>query len=87
MHLVWQDHKQKERQEIYSAEVKKTEIIMENFRSTIGLRIKETKVVWKGEDVLLKREEKNDQTDSISCSNNSQKIEKIQNSIIRFTHS
>ena len=31
--------------EVYSAEVKKTEILMENFRRAIGLRIKETKEV------------------------------------------
>ncbi|CAD8101255.1 unnamed protein product [Paramecium primaurelia] len=96
MHLVWQDHKQQERQEIYSVEVKKTEIIMENFRSAIGLKIKETKVVWEGEDVQLKREEKKDQTGLDIQSINEivsvvvitlKKIEKIQNSIIRFTHS
>lgn len=31
--------------EVWSAEVKKTEILMENFRRAIGLRIKETKEV------------------------------------------
>ncbi|KAH9506166.1 ruvB-like helicase pontin [Dermatophagoides farinae] len=35
--------------EVYSAEVKKTEILMENFRRAIGLRIKETKEVYEGE--------------------------------------
>ena len=35
--------------EVYSSEVKKTEILMENFRRAIGLRIKETKEVWEGE--------------------------------------
>eukprot|EP00768_Dysnectes_brevis_P002133 gnl/Dysnectes_brevis/1674_a1904_2834.p1 GENE.gnl/Dysnectes_brevis/1674_a1904_2834~~gnl/Dysnectes_brevis/1674_a1904_2834.p1 ORF type:complete len:460 (-),score=162.89 gnl/Dysnectes_brevis/1674_a1904_2834:110-1489(-) len=35
--------------EVFSAEVKKTEIIMENFRRAIGLRIKETKEVFEGE--------------------------------------
>lgn len=35
--------------EVYSSEVKKTEILMENFRKAIGLRIKETKEVYEGE--------------------------------------
>lgn len=35
--------------EVYSAEVKKTEILMENFRRAIGLRIKEVKEVYEGE--------------------------------------
>ncbi|UXI15596.1 tether containing UBX domain for GLUT4-like [Sarcoptes scabiei] len=35
--------------EVYSAEVKKTEILMENFRKSIGLRIKEMKEVYEGE--------------------------------------
>merc|ERR1712100_474441 len=35
--------------EVYSQEVKKTEILMENFRRAIGLRIKETKEVYEGE--------------------------------------
>ena len=35
--------------EVYSFEVKKTEILMENFRRAIGLRIKETKEVYEGE--------------------------------------
>lgn len=39
--------------EVYSAEVKKTEILMENFRRAIGLRIKETKEVYEGEVVSL----------------------------------
>jgi RuvB-like protein 1 len=39
--------------EVYSAEVKKTEILMENFRRAIGLRIKETKEVYEGEVVEL----------------------------------
>lgn len=34
--------------EVYSSEVKKTEILMENFRRAIGLRIKETKEVRRG---------------------------------------
>lgn len=48
--------------EVYSAEVKKTEVLMENFRRAIGLRIKETKEVWEGEVIELKTEEKDDQT-------------------------
>lgn len=35
--------------EVYSFEVKKTEILMENFRRAIGLRIRETKEVYEGE--------------------------------------
>lgn len=40
--------------EVYSAEVKKTEILMENFRRAIGLRIKEVKEVFEGEVTALK---------------------------------
>lgn len=46
--------------EVFSSEVKKTEILMENFRRAIGLRIKETKEVWEGEVVELKTEETED---------------------------
>lgn len=35
--------------EVYSSEVKKTEILMENFRRAIGLRVRETKEVYEGE--------------------------------------
>lgn len=35
--------------EVYSSEVKKTEVLMENFRRAIGLRIKEVKEVYEGE--------------------------------------
>ena len=35
--------------EVFSSEVKKTEVLMENFRRAIGLRIKETKEVYEGE--------------------------------------
>ena len=35
--------------QVYSAEIKKTEVLMENFRRAIGLRIKETKEVYEGE--------------------------------------
>lgn len=35
--------------EVFSSEVKKTEILMENFRRAIGLRIKETKEVYEGQ--------------------------------------
>ena len=44
--------------EVYSTEVKKTEILMENFRRSIGLKIKETKEVYEGEVTELKTEEK-----------------------------
>ena len=46
--------------EVYSSEVKKTEILMENFRRAIGLRIKESKEVYEGEVVSLKPGEKED---------------------------
>lgn len=46
--------------EVYSSEIKKTEVLMENFRRAIGLRIKETKEVWEGEVVELKTEETED---------------------------
>ncbi|KAL0235454.1 hypothetical protein GEMRC1_002036 [Eukaryota sp. GEM-RC1] len=35
--------------DVYSSEVKKTEVLMENFRRAIGLKIKETKEVYEGE--------------------------------------
>ncbi|XP_044268794.1 ruvB-like helicase 1 [Tribolium madens] len=35
--------------EVYSSEIKKTEVLMENFRRAIGLRIRETKEVYEGE--------------------------------------
>jgi len=43
--------------EVYSHEVKKTEILMENFRRSIGLRIKENKEVYEGEVIELTPEE------------------------------
>ena len=43
--------------ELYSAEVKKTEALMENFRRAIGLRIKETKEVYEGEVTELTPED------------------------------
>merc|ERR1711934_1044762 len=43
--------------EVYSSEVKKTEVLMENFRRAIGLRIKETKEVYEGEVMELTPEE------------------------------
>lgn len=49
--------------EIYSHEVKKTEILMENFRRAIGLKIKETKEVWEGEVTELKTEEKEEEVE------------------------
>lgn len=39
--------------EVYSAEIKKTEVLMENFRRAIGLRIKEIKEVYEGEVIEL----------------------------------
>ena len=35
--------------EVYSSEVKKTEVLMENFRRAIGLRVREKKDVFEGE--------------------------------------
>uniref|UniRef100_A0A0G4G8Y0 RuvB-like helicase n=1 Tax=Chromera velia CCMP2878 TaxID=1169474 RepID=A0A0G4G8Y0_9ALVE len=43
--------------EVYSSEVKKTEVLMENFRRAIGVRIKETKEVYEGEVIELTPEE------------------------------
>merc|ERR1711988_848155 len=43
--------------EVYSSEAKKTEVLMENFRRAIGLRIKETKEVYEGEVTELTPEE------------------------------
>lgn len=40
--------------EVYSSEVKKTEILMENFRRAIGLRVRETKEVYEGEVTEIK---------------------------------
>jgi RuvB-like protein 1 (pontin 52) len=46
--------------EVFSAEVKKTEVLMENFRRAIGLRIKESKEVYEGEVTELRAEETED---------------------------
>ena len=46
--------------EVYSSEVKKTEILMENFRRAIGIRIKETKEVWEGEVTEITPQEQED---------------------------
>merc|ERR1711985_158518 len=43
--------------EVFSSEVKKTEVLMENFRRAIGLRIKDTKEVYEGEVTELTPEE------------------------------
>ena len=39
--------------EVYSAEVKKSEVLMEHFRRAIGLRIREEKEVFEGEVVKI----------------------------------
>jgi RuvB-like protein 1 len=39
--------------EVYSSEVKKIEVLMENFRRAIGLRIKENKEFFEGEASFL----------------------------------
>jgi RuvB-like protein 1 (pontin 52) len=46
--------------EVYSSEVKKTEVLMENFRRAIGIRIKENKVVYEGVVTELTPEESDD---------------------------
>ena len=43
--------------EVFSAEIKKTEVLMENFRRAIGLRVRETKEVYEGEVTELTPEE------------------------------
>ena len=43
--------------EVFSSEVKKTEILMENFRRAIGLRIREEKEVYEGEVMDITVEE------------------------------
>ena len=43
--------------EVYSSEVKKTEILMEHFRRAIGIRIKENKEVYEGEVTEITPEE------------------------------
>ena len=43
--------------EVYSNEVKKSEVLMESFRRAIGIRIKETKEVYEGEVIELTPEE------------------------------
>eukprot|EP01114_Cavostelium_apophysatum_P009682 TRINITY_DN2291_c0_g1_i2.p1 TRINITY_DN2291_c0_g1~~TRINITY_DN2291_c0_g1_i2.p1 ORF type:complete len:396 (-),score=132.85 TRINITY_DN2291_c0_g1_i2:60-1247(-) len=43
--------------EVYSTEVKKTEVLMENFRRAIGIRIKENKEVYEGEVTEITPEE------------------------------
>ena len=43
--------------EVYSSEVKKTEVLMEHFRRAIGLRIKESKEVYEGEVTEVTPEE------------------------------
>ncbi|KTW26042.1 RuvB-like helicase 1 [Pneumocystis jirovecii RU7] len=43
--------------EVYSAEIKKTEVLMENIRRAIGLRVRETKEVYEGEVVEMTPEE------------------------------
>ncbi|KAJ3066333.1 RuvB-like protein 1 [Podochytrium sp. JEL0797] len=46
--------------EVFSYEIKKTEVLMENFRRAIGLRIKEIKEVYEGEVTELTPEETED---------------------------
>mmetsp|Transcript_15829 Transcript_15829/g.22532 ORF Transcript_15829/g.22532 Transcript_15829/m.22532 type:complete len:395 (-) Transcript_15829:72-1256(-) len=46
--------------EVFSSEVKKTEVLMENFRRAIGLRIRESKEVYEGEVIDITVEETED---------------------------
>lgn len=46
--------------QVFSSEVKKTEVLMEHFRRAIGLRIRETKEVYEGEVTELTVEETED---------------------------
>mmetsp|Transcript_26123 Transcript_26123/g.40083 ORF Transcript_26123/g.40083 Transcript_26123/m.40083 type:complete len:456 (-) Transcript_26123:21-1388(-) len=46
--------------EVFSSEVKKTEVLMEHFRRAIGLRIRESKEVYEGEVTELTVEETDD---------------------------
>ncbi|CAL6025106.1 TBP-interacting_protein TIP49 [Hexamita inflata] len=43
--------------EVYSAEVKKSEVLMEHFRRAIGLRIKEEKEVFEGEVIKIQAQQ------------------------------
>lgn len=52
--------------EVYSSEVKKTEVLMENFRRAIGLRIKENKEVYEGEVTELTPEFTESETQAYS---------------------
>lgn len=52
--------------EVYSSEIKKTEVLMENFRRSIGLRIREMKEVYEGEIFELKPIESSMTNKSIS---------------------
>lgn len=54
--------------EVYSSEVKKTEVLMENFRRAIGLRIKESKEVYEGEVVELTPEVRSGEARSVAMS-------------------
>lgn len=46
--------------EVYSSEIKKTEVLMENFRRAIGIRIKEIKDVYEGVVTQIQPEETED---------------------------
>ncbi|VDO36532.1 unnamed protein product [Brugia timori] len=48
--------------EVYSSEVKKTEVLMENFRRSIGLRVREKKEVYEGEVIELTPVESENET-------------------------
>ena len=46
--------------EVYSSKVKKTEILLENFRRPIVVRIKENKEVWESQLIGITQEETDD---------------------------
>ena len=54
--------------QVYSKEVKKTEMLMEHFRKAIGLRIRESKEVYEGEVTELSVEETQDPLSGASSS-------------------
>ncbi|KAF8821337.1 TIP49 C-terminus family protein, partial [Cardiosporidium cionae] len=58
--------------EVYSHEIKKTEVLMENFRRSIGIRIRDIKEVYEGEVVELMFEEQNDNHENKEKSKTSQ---------------
>ena len=64
--------------EVYSTEIKKTEVLMENFRRSIGLRIREIKEVYEGEIISIKPiESSSNITNTNINTNNNKSISQI----------